>query len=95
MWSRPEGEKVPTNNYGYVNNPQLNAALDKQLTQFNHEERKQTLRQVEDIVTDETYRIFHSTYSLNYFADPAVKNIVVPYFRYAGSAHYAKYWWLA
>jgi peptide/nickel transport system substrate-binding protein len=93
LWSPPEGPKVPTNNYGYVNNPELNSVLEKQLGQFNHEERKQTLRRVEDIVSDEMYRIFHSTYSLNYFADPNVKNIVVPYFRYAGSAHYVKYWW--
>jgi hypothetical protein len=45
------------------------------------------------IVCEEQYRLFLSTCSFNYFADPVVKNIVLPYVRYAGSAHYVKYWW--
>ena len=94
LYSPPGGVTPPTSNWGYVNDPKLNAALEKQLQQFNLEERKQTIRQIEDIVAEEQYIIFLSTYSFNYFADPSVKNIVVPYFRYTGSAHYVKYWWL-
>jgi ABC-type transport system substrate-binding protein len=76
-----------------VNDPQLSALADKQLTQLNLSERKQTLKGLEDIMADQMYRIPLSSYTYNYFADPSVKNIQIPRDAYNGSIGYIRYWW--
>jgi peptide/nickel transport system substrate-binding protein len=61
-------------NLSYINNPQLNALLDKQRTQYNETERKATIRQIEDILAEEQYELHLSTDTRTYFWDPALVN---------------------
>ena len=95
MWSPPDGVKAPTTNTGHINDPQLSELSDKQLTQLDVEERKKTLRQMEEIMAAQQYRIALSTYTLNWFLDPSVKNAQVPSLAYNGAMPYIKYWWFA
>lgn len=94
FWSPPEGVKVPTTNNGHVNNPSLSALLDKQLTQIKLDERKQTFRQMEELMAEEQYDIALSTYEITWFADPSVKDMQMPIFAVNGTIGYIKYWWL-
>ena len=90
----PEGIKgPPTLNTGYVNNPQLTDLVQKQLGQFNKDERQQTFRQIEDILAEEQYRIVGVTTSYNFFGDPSVKNMQTPVSASNGALPYVKYWW--
>lgn len=94
LWAPPDGIKAaPTRNLSYINNSALSALMDKQLTQLNHDERKQTFRGAEDILADEMYWIPFSTGTRTYFTDPSVKNNIVPLYAYSGSTHYLKYQW--
>jgi ABC-type transport system substrate-binding protein len=92
-WSPPEGVKPPTQNAGHVNDPRMSQLLEKQIGQFNLEERKATFREIEEIMAEEQYRIILSTYTQTWFADPSVKNIQIPIGAYSGAADYMKYWW--
>jgi ABC-type transport system substrate-binding protein len=83
----------PTLNVGYVNNPQLNTLLEKQIGQFNKDERRQTLSQIEDILAEEQYRIEGVTTLYNFFGDPSVKNMQTPVSASNGALPYVKYWW--
>jgi ABC-type transport system substrate-binding protein len=85
----------PTLNVGYVHDDQLNPLLDKQLGQYNLEERKQTLAQIEEILAENQYRITGVTTSYNFFGDPSVKNMQVPIEAANGSLNFVKYWWFA
>jgi ABC-type transport system substrate-binding protein len=85
----------PTLNVGYVNDPQLNALLDKQNGQFNKEERVQTFRQIEDILAEQQYRTKTDTGVVTFFGDPSVKNMQVARDAYNGALPYVKYWWFA
>jgi peptide/nickel transport system substrate-binding protein len=93
LWSPPEGVKSPTRNLSYINNSALNTLMDKQLTQLNFNDRKQTFKGAEDILADEMYWIPFSTGSRTYFTDPSLRNNIVPLFAYSGSTHYLKYQW--
>ena len=44
-----------------MNNPQLNQLLDKQRAQFDINERKTTIREIESICAEEQYGIYFST----------------------------------
>ena len=83
----------PTTNTGHINNPELTALLDTQVTQLDVEERKKTLRRIEEIFAEEQYRIVLSSYFYNYFGDPSVKNMQVPILAMNGGLTYVKYWW--
>lgn len=61
-------------NLSYVQNPQLNQLLDKQRGQFNVNERKATIREIETICAEEQYEIYFSTDTRTYFWDPKVTN---------------------
>jgi peptide/nickel transport system substrate-binding protein len=61
-------------NLSYINNPQLNALLDKQRGQFDTNERKKTVRDIESLVAEEQYYIFFSTDTRTYFWDPDIRN---------------------
>jgi glutathione transport system substrate-binding protein len=95
FFAPPEGVKVPTLNIGHVNDPTLNALLDKQLGQLNREERRQTFKETEDVLAEEQYRLGLSTYFYNYYGDPSVKNMQTPREAYNGGVPYVKYWWFA
>jgi len=92
-WSPPEGVKAPSQNNGHVNDPRLSQLLEKQIGQFDREERKATFREIEELMADEQYRIILSTYTQTWFADPSVKNIQIPIFAYNGAWDYTRYWW--
>jgi hypothetical protein len=75
----PEGIKAPpTLNNGYVNDPQLNELLLKQVGQFDKNERHQALAQIEDILDEQQYLVCGVSTSYNYFGDLSIKNIQVP-----------------
>jgi peptide/nickel transport system substrate-binding protein len=93
--SPPEGVKAPTQNLTHVNDPQLTALVEKQVRQLNIEERKKTLREIEDILAEQQYRIGLTTYYYNYFTDPSLRNNQVPIFSPNNSLGYVKYWWFA
>ncbi len=61
-------------NLSYINDPQLNALIDKQRGQFDLNERKKTLSQIEDIMAAQQYQIFWSTDTRTYFWAPDVQN---------------------
>ena len=91
-WS-PEGIKAPTLNLSYVNDPQLSALAEKQLGQFDKQERIQTFRAMEDILAEEQYRIVGVANSDNWFGDPSVRNMQPARDAYQGAIPYIKYWW--
>ena len=93
FWSPPEGPKIPGPNSGHVNDPTLSALLEKQLGQFKLDERKQTFKAMEELMSEEMYRIPISTITNNWFSDPNLRNLQIPYFHTNGSVHYLKYWW--
>jgi ABC-type transport system substrate-binding protein len=94
LWAPPEGIKAPpTLNQSWISNPQLSALAEKQLGQFNKEERIQTFRQIEDILAEEQYRIGTVTISNNWFGDPSVFNMQTARDAYNGAIPYVKYWW--
>ncbi|MGE5595270.1 MAG: ABC transporter substrate-binding protein [Hyphomicrobiales bacterium] len=61
-------------NLSYVNDPALETLMDKQRSQFNMEERLQTVRQIEELVAEEQYEIYLSTDTRTYFWDPKIEN---------------------
>jgi peptide/nickel transport system substrate-binding protein len=61
-------------NLSYINNPQLNQLLDRQRGQYNENERKATIKQIEDLLSEEQYEIYYSTDTRTYFWDPTVIN---------------------
>jgi ABC-type transport system substrate-binding protein len=61
-------------NLSYVKDDKLEALMDKQRTQFKVEERLQTVKQIEDLVSEEQYEIYFSTGSTSYFWDPNIEN---------------------
>jgi len=94
FFSPPEGIKgPPTLDTGYVNDPQLNALLEKQIGQLNKDERTQSFRQIEDIFAEQQYRIVGVTTSYNFFGDPAVQNMQTPVNASNGAYPWVKYWW--
>lgn len=95
-WAPPEGIKAPpTLNIGWVNDQELSALVDKQLGQFNKEERIQTLKKIEDNLAENQYHITLTTNAINWFGDPAVKNMQSPQHAYNGAIAGPKYWWFA
>ena len=93
LWPAEGIKGPPTLNVGYVNNPQLNVLLERQIGQFNKDERHQTLQQIEDVLAEEQYRIEGVTTSYNFFGDPSVKNMQTPVSASNGALPYVKYWW--
>ena len=93
VWSPPEGVTAPTSNTGHINNPELSAAADKQSTQLDLEERKQTFRVMEEIMANEMYRITTSTFTTTYFADEKLQDIQMPITATNSALAGAKYWW--
>jgi len=61
-------------NLSYVNDPKLEALLDKQRGQYKLEERLQTVKQIEELVAEEQYEIFFSTDTRTYFWDKDIMN---------------------
>ncbi len=61
-------------NLGYINDPKLEALLDKQRGQFKMEERLKTIREIEQLVGEEQYYIYWSTDTRTYFWDPDIEN---------------------
>jgi ABC-type transport system substrate-binding protein len=94
FFSPPEGIKgPPTQNLSFANNPRLSALVEKQLGQFNKQERIQTFREIEDILAEEQYRIAGVTSSNTWFGDPSIKNMQPARDAYQGAIPYVKYWW--
>jgi ABC-type transport system substrate-binding protein len=61
-------------NLSYVNNAQLNQLLAKQRGQFNTNERKVTVKEIETICAEEQYEIYWSTDTRTYFWDKDIQN---------------------
>jgi ABC-type transport system substrate-binding protein len=95
VWSPPDGVRPPTPNSGRINDPALSAAADKQATQINLEERKQTFKIMEEIMANKMYRIVTNTFTTTYLADPRVQNIQMPITATNSALSSARYWWFA
>jgi peptide/nickel transport system substrate-binding protein len=93
IWSPPDGVKGPSVNNGHINDPKLSELVDKQMGQFDPNERKQTFRAMEDIMSEEQYKLALNTFTNNFFADPSLQNIQLPITHVNGSVHYVKNWW--
>jgi peptide/nickel transport system substrate-binding protein len=61
-------------NLSYVNNPTLEALLDKQRGQFTLQERLATIKDIETLVAEEQYEIYWSTDTRTYFWDADITN---------------------
>jgi peptide/nickel transport system substrate-binding protein len=61
-------------NLSYVNDPDLEALLDKQRSQFKMEERLVTIKQIEELVAEQQYEIYFSTDTRTYFWAPDIQN---------------------
>lgn len=93
LWSPAEGVKVPTTNNAHITDQRLSALIEKQLTQLKLEERKQTFKQIEELMEEEQYRIVLNTYGNHWFVDPSVQDIQMPIYAVNGSLAYVKTWW--
>lgn len=93
VWSPPEGVTAPTSNSGHINDPELSAAADKQATQLNLTERKQTFKVMEEIMANKMYRLTTSTFTTTYFADEKLQDIQMPITATNSALAGAKYWW--
>jgi peptide/nickel transport system substrate-binding protein len=84
--------EAPTVNRSYVDDPELDGLLTKQLSQYDKQERISTFRQIEDILASQQYAIINITWTNNWFADPSVKNAQPGQEAYQGALPYLKYW---
>lgn len=73
LYMEPGGKRARIN-LSYVNNTQLNSLLDKQRAEFDINERKKLIREIETICAEEQYEIYFSTDTRSYFWDPAIEN---------------------
>lgn len=62
-------------NLSYVNDPALNALLDKQRGQYDETERKKTLTDIENLLAEQQYTIYFSTDTRTFFWDPTVSDV--------------------
>ena len=84
---------VPTLNNAFVNDAKLNPLLDRQLGQFDKQERVATFRQIEDIMAEQQYALSVINWTNNWFADETLKNWSPHGEGYQGAWHQIKYWW--
>ena len=61
-------------NGSYVQDDRLNALLDKQRAQYDEAERKKTVNEIQDLISEEQWYIYWSAPSYTYFWNPAVTN---------------------
>jgi len=93
VWSPPGGITAPTQNSGYINDAELSAAADKQATQLDLTQRKQTFKVMEEIMANKMYRLTTSTFTTTYFADEKLQDIQMPITATNSALAGAKYWW--
>ena len=62
-------------NLSYVNDPDLNALLDKQRGQYDVNERKQTLKAIESLIAENQWEIYFSTDTRTFFWDPSLQDV--------------------
>jgi ABC-type transport system substrate-binding protein len=93
IWSPPEGVTAPTQNSGHINDAELSAAADKQSTQLNLDERKQTFKVMEEIMANKMYRLTTSTFSTTYFANETLQDCQMPITATNSALAGVKYWW--
>jgi peptide/nickel transport system substrate-binding protein len=86
---------APTLNLCYVNNPQLDDLLTKQLEEFDREARISVYRDMEDLISEEMIHTSGVTFTLAYFVDPSVKNAQMPRDAYNGETSWIRYWYSA
>jgi peptide/nickel transport system substrate-binding protein len=91
-WPAGTTEKPPANDV-WVNNPTLNALLDKQGAEFDKTARQKILTEIEDLLSEEMYHIPSIIGKQNYFGDPALKNAQMPRDAFNGGFPWFKYWW--
>jgi ABC-type transport system substrate-binding protein len=92
-WAPGAPKQAPTLNRGWVEDLNLTALVEKQLTQFDKEARKATFREIEDVLAAEQYAIVGVTHKTTWFGDPSLKNTQPAIEMYNGGTHYMKYWW--
>jgi peptide/nickel transport system substrate-binding protein len=93
-FSPPEGVKAPTLNITYVNKPEINTLVTKQLEEFDRKARLQVFRQLEDVLCEEMCHTSGVTFTLAYMADPKIKGAQMPRDAYNGSSAWLRFWWM-
>jgi peptide/nickel transport system substrate-binding protein len=93
-FSPPEGVKSPTLNLTYVNKPEINSLVTKQLQEFDRKARLQVFRQLEDVLCEEMCHTSGVTFTLAYLADPKIKGAQMPRDAYNGSSAWLRFWWM-
>jgi ABC-type transport system substrate-binding protein len=86
-------KQAPTLNNAFLDDPKLNPLLEKQLSQFDKQERIATFRQIEDLLAEQQYHLINVTWTNSWFADPTLKNWMPHQEGYQGAWHQIKYWW--
>jgi len=92
-YSPPADWTKPHLNLSYVNIARLTELLQKQLSQFDVQQRKETFREIEDILAEEMVQVSGVSGNQGWFADPSLKNAQVPRDAYNGAVPWLKYWW--
>jgi ABC-type transport system substrate-binding protein len=93
IWSPPEGVTAPTSNTGHINDADLSAAADKQSTQLDLNERKETFKVMEEIMANQMYRLTTSTFTTTYFANEALQDCQMPITATNSALAGVKFWW--
>jgi peptide/nickel transport system substrate-binding protein len=84
---------APTLNICYVNDPQVDDLVTKQLQEFDHDARISIFHQLEEVLSEEMVQVPGITGVITYMIDPKVKNAVMPRDAYNGSTAFMKYWY--
>ena len=85
--------QAPTLNLTFLNNPEVDILLEKQLVEFDVEARTAAFRELEDVLVEVMAHTSGVTGQLAWFIDPVVKNAQMPRDAYNGSTAWMKYWY--
>jgi len=91
-WPPEETQKPPLND-SWTKNPELNALLDKQISEFDRQARQNILTQIETLLNTEMYHIPSVVGKQVYFGDPSLRNAQMPRDAFNGGLPWLKYWW--
>ena len=77
--------EAPTINLCFLNNPEVDELVAKQLVEFDTEARSAVFRELEDVLVEVMAHTSGVTGQLAWFIDPTIKNAQMPRDAYNGS----------
>jgi peptide/nickel transport system substrate-binding protein len=94
LYTPPGGIQGPSVNNSKINDPRINELITKQLGQFNPQERRASFTEIEDIFSENQFKIVFNTLGVHPFADPGLRGIQLPVNHLGFRAlNHVKYWW--